>query len=384
MSHENFDVIVAGLGAMGSATACHLALRGCHVLGLDRWAPGHTMGSSHGESRIIRELYYERPIYVPLVQRAYELWRDLEARTGRTLLYETSGLMIGPPTGDLITGARRSGSTYHLPYEVLSANELHRRFPAFTLPDGYVALLDPHAGYLTPEACVDAHLQIARAHGAMLRFEEPVVDWSAHEGGIQVVTPRGIYAAGRLVINAGAYGRALLANLDLPLTVERQTLFWFEVSAAGARYDAPSFPIYMHEDEHARLCYGFPRLQRGVKAAVMHEGKIIRDPEHVERSVLHTEVEPLRRALAGILPDLAAASVRESAVCLFTNTPDHHFLIDHHPQYPQVLVSSPCSGHGFKFASAIGELQADLLTEGRTRFDLAPFRLARFARAPRD
>jgi sarcosine oxidase len=276
MSHENFDVIVAGLGAMGSATACHLALRGCHVLGLDRWAPGHTMGSSHGESRIIRELYYERPIYVPLVQRAYELWRDLEARTGRTLLYETSGLMIGPPTGDLITGARRSGSTYHLPYEVLSANELHRRFPAFTLPDGYVALLDPHAGYLTPEACVDAHLQIARAHGAMLRFEEPVVDWSAHEGGIQVVTPRGIYAAGRLVINAGAYGRALLANLDLPLTVERQTLFWFEVSAAGARYDAPSFPIYMHEDEHARLCYGFPRLQRGVKAAVMHEGKIIR------------------------------------------------------------------------------------------------------------
>jgi sarcosine oxidase len=378
MVRERFEVIVVGLGAMGSATVCHLALRGRRVLGLDRWAPGHTLGSSHGESRIIRELYYERPIYVPLVQRAYELWRDLEARTGQTLLHQTGGLMTGLADGALITGARRSGDTYHLPCEMLSPAEVRRRFPAFTVRDGYVALLDPRAGYLTPEACVAAHLEVARASGATLCFEESLVTWAPDGDGVRVVTSRGTYVADRLVVSAGAYSRALLPDVDLPLAVERQTLFWFEPPAVG-RYDTPALPIWMHEDERGHMCYGFPRLPRGVKAAVMHEGETIADPGQVNRSVDAGEVAPLRRLLAGVLPELATATVRESAVCLFTNTPDHHFLIDHHPNHPQVLISSPCSGHGFKFASAIGELQAELLTEGRCRFDLTPFRLARFA-----
>lgn len=375
---QHYDVIVSGLGAMGSATAYHLALRGLQVLGLDRWAAGHTRGSSHGESRIIRELYFEHPGYVPLVHRAYALWRELEARTGQTLLHETGGLMVGPADGELITGARRSAEAFQLPYEMLSRDEVHGRFPAFALRDGYVAMLDPRAGYLTPEACVAAHLDIAQANGAVLGFGEPVLTWMADGDGVRVVTPQATYAADRLVISAGAYSRALLADLDLPLTVERQILFWFDVSAVDARYDAPQFPIFMHEDERGKLCYGFPRLPRGVKAAVMHEGETVGDPDQVDRRVQQDEVEPLRGALAGILPDLAAAPVRESAVCLFTNTPDRHFLLDHHPDYPQVVISSPCSGHGFKFASAIGELQADLLIEGSTRFDLAPFRLARF------
>jgi sarcosine oxidase len=340
MSLRSFDAIVAGLGAMGSATACHLALRGRRVLGLDRWAPGHTLGSSHGESRIIRELYYEHPVYVPLVQRAYELWRELGARTGQRLLHETGGLMIGPADGALVSGARRSAETFRLPYEMLSPAELGRRFPAFMLRDGYVAMLDPRAGYLTPEACVAAYLDLARESGATLRFEEPLVTWTPEGDGVRVVTSHGTYVADRLVISAGAYGRALLPDVDLPLAVERQVLFWFE-PAAAERYEAPAFPIYMHENEHGRLCYGFPRMPRGVKAAVMHEGEMVADPAEVNRSVREGEVEPLRRALAGVLPELAAAPVRESAVCLFTNTPDHYFVIDHHPRHPQVLISSP-------------------------------------------
>ena len=380
MPTERFDVIIAGLGAMGSATAGHLALRNRRVLGLDRYTPGHTMGSFHGESRIIRELYYERPVYVPLVQRAYELWRELEKRTGRALLHQTGGLMLGPPDGALISGARLSADTYKLPYEMLSRTELERRFPAFALPDGCVALLDPRAGYLTPEACVAAHLEVARSSGADLRFDEPVTSWTAEGERVRVETPKATYTADRLLITAGAYARALLPDLDLPLTVERQALFWFDVGTGNARYDPSAFPIHMEEEEQGRLSYGFPRLARGIKAAVYHEGETFDDPRAVQRNVLDGEVETLRSLLMRFLPELAAARVREGAVCLFTNTPDHHFVIDRHPEHPQVLISSPCSGHGFKFASAIGELQADLITERRTRFDLSPFRVSRFSR----
>jgi sarcosine oxidase len=377
MAAERFDVIVAGLGAMGSATAFHLALRGSRVLGLDRYAPGHTLGSSHGESRIIRELYFEHPSYVPLLHRAYELWWELGSRTGQPLFHETQGLMIGLPDGKLVTGARLSGDTYDLPYEILSPVEVERRWPAFKLPERFVALVDKRAGFLNPEASVAAHLELALSNGALLRYEEAVLRWSSEGDTVRVVTSRGEYLADRLVLSAGAYVRPLLAELELPLTVERQVLFWFDINPADQRYDPGRFPIYITELEDGSQCYGFPRLPRGVKAAVMHEGETVADPERVRRSVAADEIEPLRRRLARILPDLAAAPVRESAVCLFTNTPDHNFIIDWHPEHPHVLLSSPCSGHGFKFASVIGELQADLVTEGRTRFDLTPFRLAR-------
>lgn len=382
---QRFDVIVAGLGAMGSSTAFELARRGRRVLGLDRWSPGHTLGSSHGESRIIREIYYERPMYVPIVQRAYELWRELEQRAGGALIREIGGLMVGPAEGAIVAGARRSAEQFGIAHEVLSPQETRRRFPAFQLRPGDVALLDARAGYLRPEACIAAYLRAARESGAALHFDEPVLSWAPDGGGVRVVTPGGAYAADRLVISAGARSRGLLPDLDPPLTVERQVVFWFEPAGQDGRFEAAEFPIYLYEFARGRMCYGFPRLPRGVKAGVMHEGETVADPDQVRRTVGDEEAEPLRGALAGILPDLAGAPVREAAVCFFTNTPDRNFLVDFHPAHPQVLVSSPCSGHGFKFASALGEAQADLLTEGRARFDLAPFRLARFpaASAPR-
>jgi sarcosine oxidase len=372
---RSFDVCVVGLGAAGSATAYHLAARGLRVLGLDRWRPGHPFGSSHGDSRIIREIYFEHPLYVPIVRRAYELWRDLEARTGRTLLREIGGLMIGPPDGEVVKGTIESARAWRMPYEVFSASELARQYRAFRVSDGDVAVLDRRAGFLAPEDCNDAHLTLAAAAGATLHFDEPVVSWRADGEGVQVTTPRDTYRAARLVLCAGARTQALLPGLRLPLEVERQTQFWFDLPASDPRFAEAGFPIWAYEFTRGQICYGFPRLARGLKAAVMHGGEILTSADEVRRATDSAEVEPLRRALARVLPDVSSAPVLDSTTCLFTNMPDGHFLIDVHPEYPQVLISSPCSGHGFKFASAIGEIHADLVTTGRSQFDLGVFRL---------
>ncbi len=378
MPSTRYDVIVAGLGAMGSATAAHLALRGKRVLGLERWMPGHPFGSSHGDSRIIREMYFEHPMYVPLVRRAHELWRELEGHAGAPLMHTIDGLMIGPEDGALVRGTLRSAREHGLAYEVFDAAEVTRRYPAFEIRLGDVAVYDPRAGYLDPEACNAAHLKVAARHGAELRFEEPLASWKATGEGVEIATALGTYCADKLVLSVGARSSKLLGELVIPLEVERQSVFWFEPGAADSRYEAKKLPIWAHEYVPGEICYGFPRLARGVKASVMHSGEIVHDADNVNRNVDVAEVEPLRRALAGVLPDLAQASVIDRDVCLFTNTPDHNFVIDFHPDSPNVLVSSACSGHGFKFASAIGELQADLVSRGETRFDLSPFRISRF------
>jgi sarcosine oxidase len=380
---ERYDVIVAGLGAMGSASAYHLAARGRRVLGLDRHVPPHPLGSSHGDSRIIREMYFEHPLYVPLVQRAYELWRALERDSGVPLMTLNGGLMIGPEDGMLVTGTLRSAAEHGLPYELLSPRETATRFPAYRLEDGLVAVHDPRAGFLRPEPCIRAHLSLAARAGAELRFGELMLEWQPDGDGVAVRTRHGTYAADRLLLTAGAWMPGLLRGLDLPLTVERQVVFWFEPPAGDERYAPERCPIYAWEHTSGYIGYGFPRLERGVKAALMHQGEPAPDPEHVRREVDAAEAEPLRAALRLMLPELADAPVTGSLVCLFTNTPDTHFAIGFHPEHPQVLVSSPCSGHGFKFASAIGELNAELLTEGRSRFDVTPFRLDRFAEAAR-
>ncbi|HEU0301891.1 MAG TPA: N-methyl-L-tryptophan oxidase [Longimicrobium sp.] len=376
---QRYDVIIAGLGAMGSASAYHLAARGRRVLGLEQFAPRHTLGSSHGDSRIIREMYFEHPQYVPLVQRAYDLWQALERDAGEPLLRVNGGLMIGPREGMLVAGTLRSAAEHGLPHELLGPREVHARWPAFEIADDLVAVFDPRAGFLRPEACTDAHLALAARHGAELRFEEPVAEWEPDGEGVRVRTARGTYAAERLLLTAGAWSGGLLRGAELPLQVERQVLFWFDPPAGATDPYAPErCPIYAWEHTPGFIGYGFPRLEKRVKAALMHQGEVSDHPGQVRRTVDDAEVEPLRTALGQVLPGVAAAPVRSAAVCLFTNTPDTDFAIGVHPEHPQVLVSSPCSGHGFKFASAIGEIHADLLTGGRTRFDLTPFRLDRF------
>jgi len=378
MNTRNYKAIVVGLGAMGSATLYHLARRGWRVLGLEQFTAGHDRGSSHGDSRIIRETYFEHPLYVPLVRRAHELWLELEKESGESLMTITGGLMIGPADGSIVSGSLRSAAEHNLPHALLSPEEVHERFPAFRLAKGLVAVLDPRAGFLDPEACTKAHLKLAQDAGAAVRFNEPLLDWNISGETVRVTTVSGAYTADRLVLAAGPWNSVLVPDLELPLTIERQAVFWLDPGANATAYDVGQFPIYAYEYVAGNICYGFPRLPRGVKASVMHAGETVRDPDKVNRTVGKSEVNPLRAALRPILPELAESPVRESDVCLFTNTPDHDFIIDFHPFFPQVLISSPCSGHGFKFASAIGELQADLLTKGETDFDLSPFRIGRW------
>ena len=365
---------------MGSATLFHLARRGLTALGLDQFSQGHQFGSSHGDSRIIRETYFEHPLYVPLVQRAHELWRELEAATGNSLMTITGGLMIGPPDGSVVSGTLRSAREHGLPHEILTPSAVHQRFPAFELAPNLVAVMDPRAGYLDPEACNRAHIDAARTAGAEAHFDERVLEWNPDGDGVRVRTQSGRYTAGQLVLAGGAWTGSLARDLDLPLTIERQTVFWFESEGLNTEYYAADFPIYAYEYKAGHICYGFPRLPRGMKASVMHSGALARDAESVRRMVNNDEVKPLRAALRPVLPQLAEAFVRETSVCIFTNTPDHDFIIDFHPEHRQVLISSPCSGHGFKFASVIGELQAELIAGGKAQFDLAPFRVSRWSK----
>ena len=366
------DVVIVGLGAMGSAAAYHLARRGCKVVGLDRFTPPHAFGSSHGKTRIIREAYFEHPHYVPLVQRSYELWNALERSSGRDLLTVTGGLMIGRPDGVLVTGARRSAEAHSLPYAMLTAAEVSARFPALRPADDMVAVLEPRAGILFPEACVDAHLTLAREHGATLRFDEAVTGWRRDGDGVRVVSANGEFRAAQLLLTAGSWITSLVPELKLPFTVERQVIYWFAPRAHPENFAAGRCPIHLWETAPQEFIYGFPDLGDGVKLAVHHAGDTT-GPDQVQRNVGDGELASMRERVRRFVPD-ADGELRAATVCLYTNTPDEHFWIDRHPQHGNVLIASPCSGHGFKFAPVIGEALADLLIDGRSRFDLSLFR----------
>jgi sarcosine oxidase len=362
---------------MGSAAALHLAQKGRSVLGLDRFEPPHQFGSSHGSTRIIREAYFEHPSYVPLVQRAYELWVELEKESGRQLLLQTGGLMLGDPNGVLVRGAKRSAEEHRLSHRLLSAAQVRAQFPGFQPPDNMVAVWEPRAGILFPELAIKTHLEIAARHGAELRLNSQVLQWEPKNGGVLVHTDSDSFQAKQLLLSVGAWTTSLVPDLNLPLTVERQVLFWFDPHSFPDHFQPRRCPIFICEHDPRRFFYGFPDLGEGVKVGVHHEG-VSSSPDHLDREVNQHETETARALLRGLLPN-AAGTLRSSMVCMYTNTPDEHFLFDFHPRYPQVLIASPCSGHGFKFSPVIGELAATLLCGSKSPFDLGLFKLARFA-----
>jgi sarcosine oxidase len=375
---DSYEVIVAGLGAMGSASAYHLAAAGRRVLGLDRFHPPHDQGSSHGLSRIIREAYFEHPAYVPLVQRAYTLWSRLEELSGQKLLLPTGGLMIGPPDGALVKGARSSAEQHRLEHQVLGTGELQSRYPMFQPEPGAVAVWEPRAGMLFPEAAIKAHLDLAAQHGATLQFDEPVLSWEADGDGIRVVTAKSSYRAQRMIISAGAWLSTLVPELALPLSVERQVLFWFQPRAQAARFRPPECPIFIWQYGLREFFYGLPDVGDGFKVAIHHQGEVT-SPDAARREVRPSEIESMRSLLRRFMPE-ADGPLKSTAVCLYTDTPDEHFIIDHHPRHPQVLIVSPCSGHGFKFSAAIGEVAAQRITGKTPAFDLSLFALKRLVR----
>jgi sarcosine oxidase len=284
--------------------------------------------------------------------------------------------MIGRVDSAVVSGAKRSAVEHHLRHEILAASEVHRRFPALQPPDEMIAVWEPRAGILFPEACVEGHLDVARQRGAELHPDEPALRWEPDGEGARVVTAKGEYLADHLVLTAGSWIQALLPDLKLPFVVERQVQFWFEPKNPST-FLPDRCPIHIWEFEPGRHFYGFPDLGDGVKVAGHHEGEIVH-PDSINRDVAPEEVEAMRRIVRRFLPG-ADGPLRSAVVCMYTNTPDHHFLIDRHPLYSQVLIASPCSGHGFKFSSAIGELLADLVCNNACSFDLSLFRNRSFA-----
>jgi len=372
---QSFDCIVAGLGAAGSAALLHLAKRGARVAGFDTHTPPHTRGSSHGETRMIREAYFENACYVPLVRRAYHLWHELAAASRVTLIEETGGVFAGRKDGEMLPGIRVAGREYGIAVRELAREEQSREFRWLQPAADMDALTEPRAGLLHPERCIQANIDAAARAGAEVHAQEAVQSWTAGNG-VEVETVRGRYRAGRLILATGAWMTDPLAQAGITATVARQPLFWFAPNHAAA---ARELPVWAVEFETGRLVYGFPDRGRGLKVAI-HDAGTPATPATIDRRVHTHEIDAMRSLLDRFLPDMFGELV-ETATCMYTNTPDGHFVIDTHPNHGDVLLVSACSGHGFKFSSAVGECAAQWMLDGAPALDLSPFSLARFAGA---
>ena len=374
---SQYDVIVAGVGGMGSATVAELAARGARVLGLDRASIPNDQGSSHGVNRIIRLAYAEDRRYVPLLRRAYERWRELEARLGEPILVVTGGLDAGRPDSDTVEGALTSAREHDLPHELLDADEVRARYPGLALPDGLVAVYQPDGGFVLSERAIAGHARVALDAGAELHGHEPVLGWEGSGDGVVVRTAAAEYRARRLVVSAGAWVGKLVGRLA-PLAVpERQVLLWAQTKRPEM-FTPSALPIFILDVDEG-LFYGFPEYGiPGLKIGRMHHRREVVDPDTWDRGLIEPEDEAvLRAATSRYLPQADGPALTLKA-CMFTNTPDEHFIIDTLPEAPSVTVASPCSGHGYKFASVIGEIAADLALDGGTDHDIEMFRIDRF------
>ena len=372
------DVIVAGLGIMGSAAAHALAARGDRVIGFDAHPQGHALGSSHGPTRIIRHAMEESPAYLPIVADAFERWHALEEESGQQLLTLCGCLRFGPPGTPLLELFRASAAAGGLPFEELSAAEVAERFPGFRLPDHYVGLFEGHGGVIHAARALRAFQDRAVAGGAELRFGEPVVEWMASDGGVSVRTPAGQYEADRLIVAAGPWMSGLVPELALPLQVLRVVNVTFQ-PVQPEWYGAERCPTFIGIDDGSEEgFYGCPAVDgEGVKVG---GGSEPTDPDRVRRDVDADDIRPARGFVERFMPG-AAGPVASTLTCLYTETPDGQFVVDRHPAHDNVVIASPCSGHGFKHASALGPILADLATTGTTAHDIGFLSMARFAEA---
>lgn len=366
----SYDIIIAGLGAAGSATAYHLAGRGARVLGLDRHHPPHALGSSHGESRVIRETAFEGPRYVPLARRAYANWRRMEAETGASLLHVTGVLFVGHPKSLVVGGTLESAREHGVPHEVISESTLATRYTALRRLEGAIGVLEPGGGWLDPERCVATGLAHAVANGIELRFDEPLLRWEPNGSGVTVTTATERYTAGQLLLAAGPWLPELLGDAGggAYFSVERQVQHWFTPRNPD---ELTALPVFIRQSGDT-VFYALPPAGPEIKVAVHHAGAST-TPESVRRSVDDGEIAAVQSLLQEHVPAIAGAHCR-TAVCLYTNSRDGHFVIDRFPNHPAVLIASACSGFGFKFASALGEILADLLTDRAPGLDVTVWR----------
>ena len=368
-----YDCIVLGVGGAGSATLYHLARRGANVVGIDRFAPGHDRGSSHGRTRMIRLAYFEHPDYVPLLRRARELWQALEQEHGAPLYRETGVVQLGPRDGVVVSGVLEAAARHALDVEEIERGDL----PGLAWPESMTAVFERQAGLLSVEDCVRAHAALAQAHGAQLRIGETVVGWSADGDGVEVRTDAGRLRAQRLVLTPGAWAGDLLGDLGVEFRVLRKTLFWFPTDVEQQTADA-GLPAFYFELDDGHF-YGFPKLdERGLKLAQHTGGREVGNPLTADREIDPREQARLETFRTDHLPG-AAPTPTHHEVCFYTMTPDEHFIVDHHPRHPQIAIAAGLSGHGFKFASVLGEVLCDLTLDGATRHPIGFLGLNRFA-----
>ena len=358
-----FDAIVLGTGGVGSAALWHLARRGCKVVGLDRYAAPHDFGSSHGQSRIIRQAYFEHPDYTPLLLEAYRLWSELADQVERQLYQEVGVLEIGPPDGEVVSGVLSAAQEYGLHVEQLAPVEIERRWPALRVPEGLLGVLEPRAGYLLVEQCIEAHLEAAREAGAELRSRVEVHSWQPGPP-VTLRTSAGLLSADRLILTAGAWTGPLLDELKLDLQVLRKSLFWFppEIGQVTAHQQIPCFFYDLPSGQY----YGIPQIdQRGVKIAEHTGGQPISDPLSMNRQVDAGDSQRVGTFIGQHLPRLIQRP-SDHTVCMYTMSPDGHFVVDCHPEHPHVVFAAGLSGHGFKFTSVLGKALAELALNGKT------------------
>lgn len=376
---QSFDTIVIGVGGMGSAALWQLARRGQKVLGLERFDLGHGMGSSHGFNRIIRLAYFEHPDYVPLLRRAYELWRETERQAGEQLLYITGGLDADTADGRIVTGSLAACRQHDLPHEVLDAADVSRRFPGCRLPAHYAAVYQPDGGFVASERAILAHATLAIAAAAEIHGREKVIAIEPAPGRVIVVTDRGRYEAGKVIVSSGAWIADLIPGLKKTAVPERQVLGWFQPRKPEL-FTPDVFPVSNILTEFGHF-YQFPSWGiPGFKIGLYHHLQEHGHADALAREPTPADEEALRKGIRGLFPEADGPTLRLAA-CLFTNTPDEHFVIDTMPGHPEIVVASPCSGHGFKFASVVGEILADLAVTGTSRFDLSLFAYGRFPNA---
>ena len=389
--NKAYQTIVVGLGAMGSAATYQLAKKGNRVLGIDQFTPPHTYGSSHGDTRVTRQAIGEGPEYVPLVLRSYELWDEIQSETGKQILTVTGGLIMTSAAQSVRHGSQffrqtvDSAEKYGIAHHLLDASEIKRRFPQFKLQGNETGYFEEKAGYLRPELAIDAQLELAQRYGAELAFDEKVLELSVigHEG-IHVQTDKGRYTAEKAILSMGPWvGRLLGREYHKFFTVYRQVLYWFDVKGPISRFETPNFPLWIWEfgTDEEDLMYGFPAIDGpsgGVKIA-SEQYKTATDPDTVSREVSKQEIETMYARY--VQPHFVGVGERcvKAVSCLYTVTPDHKFVIDYHPEFPQILVASPCSGHGFKHSAAIGEALSQLVLQDNTDINIRPFSFRRFA-----
>ena len=382
---NKFNVIVIGVGSMGSSACDYLSKRGYKVLGLEQFDITHENGSHTGQSRIIRKAYFEHPDYVPLLSRAYEGWKSLEEETGEQVYFKTGLLYSGRGKDEIINGVKLSASLYNIPLENLDKNLFEKKFPQFKIPENFETVFEPDAGFVTPEKTIRLYTELSKKYGATIHTNEKLIKWKKEGDGMEIKTNSEIYYCNKLIITAGAWAGKLIPGFANKIKVTRQFLAWIKPKHPQ-KFSLGNFPCWLIDDENVPGCYyGFPMLStekfgppEGLKLA-HHYPATITDPDNVNRTVTNDDIENLKFAMNKYFPG-EFDSVLSGKICLYANSPDENFIIDGLPGYEEnVFIACGFSGHGFKFVPVVGKILSDLAIDGKTKLPIDFLNASRFS-----